>query len=78
MASDLKHLFEQASTLPESQRAELAGLLIEGLDPHEDEGVEEAWIQEVRTRLEDLDSGRVKSVPWEQVRARLAKRLAGA
>ncbi|MFA6288254.1 MAG: addiction module protein [Opitutaceae bacterium] len=39
-------------------------------------GVEEAWSDEVKRRMDDLDSGRVQGVPAEQVFAR-ARRILG-
>lgn len=60
---------------PEEQR-ELAAwfdsrLAFAGFDPR----VEDAWADEVRRRIEDLDSGRVQGVPAEQVFARARKIL---
>jgi putative addiction module component (TIGR02574 family) len=36
-----------------------------------DEGVEEAWREEVRRRLEEIDSGAVQLIPWEEALRRL-------
>ena len=35
---------------------------------NEDVTNESAWSNEIRRRIDDLDSGRVKMVPWEEVR----------
>jgi hypothetical protein len=43
MARDFKKLFRDAFDLPESDRATLAGLLIESLEPALDPDVEDAW-----------------------------------
>jgi putative addiction module component (TIGR02574 family) len=51
--------------------AELAGSLIECLDATVDEAAEAAWNQEIARRIEDLDSGKAKTVPWEAVRFKL-------
>jgi putative addiction module component (TIGR02574 family) len=72
---DAIELFKQAADLPEKERATLAGLLIESLEGEQDEGVEEAWREEIARRLAELDSGAVKGVPWETVKARLLRRL---
>jgi putative addiction module component (TIGR02574 family) len=50
--------------------------LIESLDegPAE-EGVEQAWAQEIKRRVDDVRSGKVKTIPEEEVRRRLAARL---
>ena len=66
-------LFRRASDLPESDRALLAGLLIESLDAEQDDDVEQAWLAEVERRVAELESGSVQTVPWEEVKARLMK-----
>ncbi len=49
--------------LPASERARLAERLIASLD--EDAEVDRAWVEEVRRRDEELDSGAVQSLPLE-------------
>jgi len=61
-------LFEDALKLPPELRAALAGSLIESLDHQIDEDAEAAWADEIARRLEDLDSGRVKGIPWPAAR----------
>ena len=63
--------------LTEAERAELAGLLLESLEPGGDPDAEKAWIAEVERRMEQIDSGQAQLVPWEQVRTRLRSRLHG-
>jgi putative addiction module component (TIGR02574 family) len=36
-----------------------------------DEHVEAAWDEEVERRVREVDTGQVKTIPWEQVRAEL-------
>jgi len=62
---------EQALHLDEGDRATLAGALIESLEGPADEGVEEAWEEEICRRVEELDRGSVETVPWSEVRAKL-------
>ena len=64
-------LFEKASELPSEERAELAGLLLESIDAPADEDVEEAWAREIERRMADYRAGKVKTIPWSQVRAHL-------
>ena len=68
MARDLKELFQEATELSEQDRATLAGLLIESLDPKPDPGVDQAWADEIARRVAELDEGIVETIPWEQVR----------
>lgn len=75
MGRKLHELFREASELSEPERAELAGLLLESLEGEPDEDVEAAWAEEVERRVRQIDSGEVKTIPWEQVRAELYARL---
>jgi putative addiction module component (TIGR02574 family) len=71
MINEVVELFKRASDLPDSDRATLAGLLIESLESKHEKDVESLWLGEIERRLQELDSGKVKTVPWEQVRAKL-------
>ncbi len=74
MSSGAKNLLEQALDLDPSERATLAGELIESLEGPPDKDVEAAWLAEIERRSAELDSGAVTLVPWEEVRARLLGR----
>ncbi len=71
MATSAEELYKKALDLNERERAALAARLIESLDTEIEEGVEAAWLAEVERRMEELDSGKVQSIPWDEVRARL-------
>lgn len=75
MSRTFVDLWKEASELPEKDRADLAGLLLESLEGEPDEGVEAAWAAEIERRVAELDAGRVKTIPWEDVRQRLLDRL---
>ena len=77
MARDVKELFREAAELPERDRAVLAGLLIETLDPAPELDVERAWSDEIARRVAELDAGTVETIPWEQVREELFGRRNG-
>jgi putative addiction module component (TIGR02574 family) len=73
MAASRDEILRKALTLPEQERADLVGALIESLDAEVEEGAEEAWRVEIERRAKELESGTVQSIPWEVVRARLAR-----
>jgi putative addiction module component (TIGR02574 family) len=75
MRTNVAELFKQASELSDKDRAELIALLLESLEGEPDEGVEAAWAAEIERRIEEVDSGTVKTVPWEEVKAKLVRRL---
>lgn len=77
MASTVVSLFKKAADLDEGDRATLAGLLLESLDQPPDPGVEAAWAEEVERRVKELEEGKVKAVPWEEVKKRLLAREHG-
>ena len=64
-------LLREALELPPAARAALAGSLISSLDADVDEGAEAAWETEILHRLHEIDTGRVKLVPWAEARRRI-------
>jgi putative addiction module component (TIGR02574 family) len=71
MATELRQLFREALELTDNDRATLAGLLIESLETEIDPDVEAAWAEEAERRWKEIESGTVKTIPWEEVRAKL-------
>ncbi len=74
MTESLSTLFRKASQLDQTDRAALAGLLLESLDPASDASVEAVWAAEVERRVREVDQGLVRTVPWEALRDRLDAR----
>ena len=75
MSRTFIEVWKEAADLSESDRATLAGLLIESLEGEPDPDVEAVWAAEIERRVADMDSGKVQGIPWEQVRQRLLDRL---
>lgn len=71
MSSTIDEIYEQASHLSPTERAALAGLLLDTLEGKIEPEVESAWRHEITMRIKELDSGTAKTVPWPQVRDRL-------
>ena len=79
MSPYIFELLKKALALPPEARAALAGSLLESLDDEPaEEGVEAAWEAEIKRRIEDIDSGKVQMIPYEEVRRRLAALLSNA
>ena len=74
MARDLRKMFREAFELSEGDRATLAGLLIESLEPPPDPDVEEVWAEEAEKRWHQIEAGTVQTIPWEEVRTKLFRR----
>ncbi len=54
-------------SLPPEDRAALASSLIDSLDQTADEDAEIAWQQEISRRMDEIRSGKVKTIPWSEV-----------
>lgn len=78
MAVTLEQIVRDVRDLPVQEREQLLAELIRDLEPRDDaspEEIEKAWDTEIARRLEEIDSGKVKGIPAEEVFARLrAKR----
>ena len=70
-------ILSEALQLTESGRTDLAGMIRESSEPPPNADIEAVWRLEIERRMHELDSGVVQPIPWEQVRARLYRRLGG-
>ena len=68
MMQDAQELVKKALALPDKERADLAGSLIDSLDDTVDENAEAAWQEEIVRRLEIVQSGKLKTTSWDEVR----------
>ena len=64
-------VLEEALKLTTNERAEVAEQLIASLDEASDTDVEQAWQEEVQRRLQQIERGEVKTIPWEVVQRQL-------
>lgn len=76
MGMPLEDVAREAIGLPRHQRLSLARLLIELDDPGSDADVEVAWDAEIEARARAVKEGRVEGIPYEEVLARVDRRLA--
>ncbi len=74
MKRDAAEILKDAMAPPPEARAAVAGPLLESLDDQVDEGAVAAWEAEIARRLNDLDTGKVKLIPWATVRRRFMGR----
>lgn len=76
MANAIEEITEDAMSLPLHQRLALAGVLLESAEAAPDPEAEAAWDPEIRDRIQALDAGRVRGVPYEDVMREAHTRLA--
>jgi putative addiction module component (TIGR02574 family) len=77
MSPDVSELLKKALALPAEARAALAGSLLDSLDDAVDVSAEEEWNREIARRIAELDSGKVKPVPWAETRRQVSAILNG-
>lgn len=75
MGISVEKIAEVALSLPSDARALLADRLVESLDPLTDEDVRASWSAEALQRLEDVRSGKVKTIPADEALARVRSLL---
>jgi putative addiction module component (TIGR02574 family) len=68
---DAKQLLVEALRLSDEERAALAGELIQSLEGEVDADAEAAWAAEIRARLDRIDAGTAKTIPWSEARRRI-------
>jgi putative addiction module component (TIGR02574 family) len=71
MSTAGNQLLNSLLQLPLDERGEIAAQLLDSLDTGADPDADSAWAEEIRTRVEDIRSGRVKSVPWSEARSQI-------
>jgi hypothetical protein len=75
MRNVLEEITRRAVHLSRQQRLALARFLIEMDDPG-DEGTAAAWDLEIRERVRAVEDGRAVGIPYDEVLARIDRRLA--
>mgnify|MGYP001608323489 CR=1 FL=1 len=78
MTRDAKKILKEALKLPADARASIVDELQASLSAEADPEVDAAWAAEIQRRIEALQAGTVKSIPWSEVRRKLWRRLRAA
>jgi putative addiction module component (TIGR02574 family) len=75
MRTEPAELLRDALSLPVEARAALVDSLIESLEVEVDPKAEEAWREEIHRRLQQIDNGAVRLIPWDDARRKLRDSL---
>lgn len=59
---------KQALELSSEERAELAHMLIDSLNPEKEFESGEAWSEELKNRIDRYEQGESSSKPWSEVK----------
>lgn len=74
MTQSAAEILGLALALPERDRARLAEMLTASLTP-EISHLHPSWGLEVRRRAEEIQSGKVKPIPWEEVYSEISAKI---
>ena len=74
VTSATKKILEDALALPEKEREALVEALSDSLDPETVE-LSPEWNSEIRKRIAQIENGEAKTIPWDEVDARMRKSL---
>ncbi|MBP6003517.1 MAG: addiction module protein [Pyrinomonadaceae bacterium] len=75
MTATTMELFSMAGALPIKERSLLVERLLESMHPTDKE-IDELWKIEVERRIDDIESGKVKTIPGDEVFAKIRERYA--
>jgi len=71
---DRQQLISEIENLPIEERTSIIDELLQSLNTPDPE-IEEAWIEEAERRLDEIESGKVETIPGEQVISSIRERL---
>ncbi len=74
MTLPIQDIEAEALQLPPTERGRLIDRLMQSLEPEPEdtpENIAKAWDEEIARRIDEMDAGLTKSIPYEQVRAEL-------
>jgi hypothetical protein len=77
MQIQFESISDKAMLLPSNLKLVLAERLLESIDSSIDKRIENLWIEEIRIRSNEIDTGLVDCVPSEKVISELRKNFAG-
>ena len=69
-------IIEQALELDEKDRARVAHELLRSLDGADESGSVDAWTEELRRRVKEIEDGSVEVLSLDEVKRRMAERRA--
>lgn len=77
MIPESEHVLEAAMALSDDQRLELVEALIASLQPTDRPPFDESWRAVIQRRAAELRSGKVKSIPWAEVKRQAREQTGG-
>ena len=70
MNARVDHLLDEVLALSADERSAVAIALLDSLEQTDEDAVSDAWREEVRRRRDELRAGKVRPIPWAEVKQR--------
>ena len=70
MNARVDHILDEALALPADERSAVVIALLDSLENADTDAVSEAWRAEVKRRRDELHAGKVRAIPWAEVKQR--------
>jgi len=74
MTTKTSELFSRVESLPVDIKTQLVEKILNSLNPSQKE-IDVLWVKEVERRVKDLRTGKVKTIPGEEVFGEIRKRF---
>ena len=74
MATSTLELVSMVESLPVDVRITLVNRILESLSPSQKE-IDELWKTEVESRIQDVEDGKVQTIPGDEVFAKVRERF---
>jgi putative addiction module component (TIGR02574 family) len=74
MNTQSQEIIDIALALPDEDRADIAATLIRSLETETDADADAMWAAEIQRRMDAIDRGEVRLVPWDDVMRELRAR----
>lgn len=74
MATKTDELFSRVESLPVDIKTQLVEKILNSLNPSQKE-IDALWVKEVERRVKDIRTGKVKTIPGEEIFREIKKRF---
>ena len=73
MTTTAQHLLDEAMKLEIDERSELIARLLDTVEPRTDSEYQSAWAAEIKARIQQVERGEVKLIPWREAMAQIRR-----
>ncbi len=75
MSQGVSQLLQAALALPEEEQLQLVAALLAAVDERGLRPFDDSWLEEIRRRSAEYDSGSVQPIPWAEVKERARQQV---